>query len=137
MDPQEVLEKHRSFAVVGATKNREKFAYKIYQMLKRRGKEVFPVNPRYEAIEGDTCYPSVADIEEKPEVAVSVVPPEVTDVLIDTCQQEGIAFLWLQPGTYTEEVLKKAHTSGLTVICGACIIDEMDTDAPLEFHFPG
>jgi predicted CoA-binding protein len=137
MDPQEVLENHNSFAVVGATQNTEKFGYKIYQMLKKHGKVVFPVNPRYENIDGDKCFPSIAAIEEKPEVAVSVVPPRVTDILIETCEAEGIVFLWLQPGTYTEEVLEKARAHGLTVICGACIIDEMDTSAPLEFHFPG
>jgi predicted CoA-binding protein len=136
MNPEEILEQHDTFAVVGATENKKKFGYKIYRMLKQKHKVAFPVNPRYKAIDGDRCYPSIAAIDPKPEVAVAVVPPRITDSLIETCKEEGIVFLWLQPGTYTKQTIEKAKANGLTVIHGACIIDEMSKDDALEFHFP-
>jgi predicted CoA-binding protein len=135
MDPQEVLSRHNTFAVVGATQRKKKFGYRIYRMLKQQRKVVFPVNPRYQAIDGDRCYSSVTEIEPKPEVVVSVVPPDVTAALIDTCKEEGIAFLWLQPGTYTPEVIQKAEKSGLTVVRGACILTEMKASDTFEFYF--
>ncbi len=135
MGPQEVLVKNDTFAVVGATENRNKFGYKIYRMLKGHNKVALPVNPRYQTIDGDKCYPSIGEIDPKPEVVVSVVPPTVTDSLIDTCIEEGVGFLWLQPGTYTQETIQKAEKNGLTVIYGACILEEMKASDTLEFHF--
>jgi predicted CoA-binding protein len=137
VNPHEVLTDHDSFAVVGATENRNKFGYKIYRMLKQQGKVAFPVNPRYETVDGDTCYPSIADLEEKPEVVVSVVPPEITESLIKACSAQGIGFLWLQPGTYTQATIEKAEACGITVIHGSCILIEMESGGPVEFNFPG
>ncbi len=122
MDPAEVLEKYKTYAVVGATQNKEKFGYQIFKTLLNYDKIVYPVNPRYRDIDGIICYPTIAEIPDKPEVVVSVVPPQVTDKLIDECKAEGISIMWLQPGTYNDENLQKCNELGIKAVSGACIM---------------
>ncbi len=130
MDPADVLEKCKTYAVVGATQNKEKFGYQIFKTLLNYDKIAYPVNPRYRDIDGIICYPSIAEIPDKPEVVVSVVPPQVTDKLIDECKAGGITIMWLQPGTYNDENLQKCNERGIEVVSGACIMVKLRTHNP-------
>jgi predicted CoA-binding protein len=122
LDPIEVLKSNDLFAVVGATQTREKFGYKIFRMLRDYDKTAYPVNPRYEEIDGEVCYSSIAEVPEKPGVVVSVVRPELTDALIKHCKEEGISLVWLQPGTYNDAVVEKCRSLGIKAIHGPCIL---------------
>ncbi len=122
MDPIEVLKKYNSYAVVGATNNREKFGYKIFKMLQDYGKISIPVNPRYETVDGEPCFSSISEITEKPDVVVLVVPPRITDKLIDECKKSGINIIWMQPGTYNDATLQKCKEKGIEAVYGACIM---------------
>lgn len=122
MNPTEVLRKYNKYAVVGATRNKEKFGYKIYKTIKNYDKTVFPVNPRYDSIDGVFCFSSISEIPEKPEVVVAVVPPRATDKLIDECKRLGIEIVWLQPGTYNDATLQKCKDVDIEAVYGACIM---------------
>jgi len=57
---QEVSEflSQKTLAVVGVSRNQEKFSNGVYRELKAKGYRVFPINPNAETIEGDPCYPN-------------------------------------------------------------------------------
>lgn len=113
----------KTFAVVGASTNKEKYGYLCYAALKAHGRTVYPVNPRASEIDGDPCYPSVADLPEKPEVVVAVVPPVITERLVDELAEAGVSNLWLQPGAESRAALEKAEAAGVaTVHGGPCIM---------------
>ncbi|NMA66758.1 MAG: CoA-binding protein [Clostridiaceae bacterium] len=96
------------WAVVGANQNPEKYGNKIYKRLKSKGYEVYAVNPVYETIEGDKCYKDLASLPKLPDVIDMVVSPKRTkDVLMEAARL-GIKYIWFQPGTYDDEVLKLA-----------------------------
>ena len=42
---------------------------------------------------------------------------------LDAIAEKGCDELWLNPGTYTPEVLERAEQLGLNAICGCSIID--------------
>ncbi|MES2461285.1 MAG: CoA-binding protein [Armatimonadota bacterium] len=113
----------RSFAVAGASTNPEKFGYKCYRELKRSGKTAYPINPRATVIDGDTCYPSVAALPEVPEVVVAVIPPALTEKLVDELRIGGIKNLWIQPGAESAAAVAKAEAAGIRVVHGGpCIM---------------
>src|SRR6202043_1904421 len=60
-----------SIAVIGASEKPTP-GRRIISSLDRFGfsGSIFPVNPNYETVLGRTCYPSVADLPEAPDVAV-------------------------------------------------------------------
>lgn len=83
----------RSVAVVGASADPHRIGGRPIAYLRTfgYGGRVYPVNPRYEAIDGDVCYPSVAAIPEVPHLAiVSVGGASVLKVLTE-CAELGVA----------------------------------------------
>lgn len=117
---EEMLEK-KIWAVVGANQDREKYGNMIYRKLKTRGYEVYAVNPMYETIEGDKCYKDLSSLPKVPEVIDMVVSPKRGKPVLEEAAQLGIRYIWLQPGTYDDELLKKIDELGLEAV-QACVL---------------
>jgi predicted CoA-binding protein len=115
----------KSWAVVGATDNTQKFGYKIFKALKDAGYSVYPVNPGITEILGDTCYPALRDLPIRPEVVNVVVPPKVGEQIMNNCSELGIKNVWLQPGANAANVVAAANNLGLTVVDQNCILVEL------------
>ena len=112
----------KRFAIVGATNNTKKYGYQIFENLRSRGYEVYPVNPRIKELEGITCYPSLADIPVKVNVVDFVVPPEVTETVLKECKRLRLNRIWLQPGAESEASIAFCHENGLKVVYGVCVM---------------
>lgn len=114
----------RVWAVVGASTNPAKWGYRVYKALKESGYRVYPVNPRAEQIDGDPCYPSLANLPEKPGVVDVVVPPKLGLAVAEEVAGAGIARIWFQPGTESAENVARARELGLKTVAGACALVE-------------
>lgn len=108
--------KQKKFAVVGATDNPEKFGNKIFQNLKSRGYEVYPVNPKLDMLENTKVYHSLSDIPEKVDVVDFVVPPPVTEEILKECKKLGLNRIWLQPGSESENAIKYCNEHGMAIL---------------------
>jgi len=113
------------YAVVGATTDTAKYGYRVMTHLKSAGLPVVGVNPKYTEIEGIPVFPTLADVPEKPNVAVFVVPPVVGLALLDQVKAVGITKVWFQPGAESDEVRAKVDELGLNGMTdGSCIMVE-------------
>lgn len=112
----------KTFAVVGATDNPEKFGNQIFKNLKSRGYEVFPVNPKLKELDGVKCYPGLADILVKVDVVDFVVPPEITETIIKDCKRLGLERIWLQPGSESEAAIAFCDENNLNVVHSVCVM---------------
>lgn len=120
----EILAKKR-FAVVGASRDPEKYGYKVYMTLKELGYTVYPVNPNADEIDGDSVYPTLDNLPEPVDCIVSVVPPGAGFDLARMAGHLRIPFLWFQPGSDSESAVIEAQAQGVQVIYGgACIMVE-------------
>ncbi|VBB06234.1 Hypothetical protein LUCI_1450 [Lucifera butyrica] len=113
----------KTWAVVGATNNQEKFGYKIFKFMKEAGFTVYPVNPGVSEVLGETCYPALQDLPVKPDAVDFVVPASVGEKVMRDCAALGIKNVWLQPGADAPGVVKAAQELGLTAV-RACIMVE-------------
>jgi len=113
----------KTWAVVGANENRDKFGYKIYKFMLNAGYTVYPVNPGLDKVLGNKCYASLRELPVKPDVVDVVVPPKVGEQIMRECAEIGIKNVWLQPGADGEQVVKTAEELGLNVV-QACILVE-------------
>jgi len=111
------------WAVVGANTNTEKFGNKVYSRLKERGYEVYAVNPKYDSIEGDPCYKSLSELPKVPEVIDIVVSPERAIPAIEEAARLGIKYVWFQPHTYNNDVLKLANKHGMEIVAGCVLVE--------------
>lgn len=112
----------KKIAVVGASPNREKWGWKVYSKLKFLGFEVFPVNPNYREIDGEKCYSSLKDLPVKPDMVITVVPPQVTEQIVEECRDLGIKKVWMQPGSESEKAIEFCRANGIEVTYNACFV---------------
>ncbi|MBC7341609.1 MAG: CoA-binding protein [Clostridia bacterium] len=112
----------KRFAVVGATDNPEKYGNKIFHNLRRRGYEVYPVNPKLEQLDGTKCYPNLAAIPVKVDVVDIVVPPKSAEEVIKEAKELGIQRIWLQPGAESEAAIKFCQENGLKCVYNTCVM---------------
>lgn len=124
MNEEMMLDK-KVWAVVGATDNPDKFGNKIYNKLKTNGYKVYPVNPNYENIGGDKCYRNLSDLPEVPDVVDMVVAPRHGKEVIDEAARLGVKNIWLQPGTYNNELMDSIGKNGLNSV-QACVLTALD-----------
>lgn len=125
MDAKTDFLKKKTWAIVGATDNTEKFGYKIYKCMKDAGYTVYPVNPGVTDIQGAKCYPRLTDLPEKPEVVDVVVPPKIGEQIMKECAAAGIENVWLQPGANASHVSTLGKQLGLEVIDTGCVMSEV------------
>jgi predicted CoA-binding protein len=113
----------KTCAVIGDVLNPAKWANKSLRAHKMAGYRVFPVHPDGGEVEGLTVFSSLADIPERlNRISVYLRPSLVMEVL-DAIAEKGCDELWLNPGTYTPEVIERAEFLGLHAIRGCSIID--------------
>lgn len=115
----------KTWAVVGATDNKEKFGYKIFKVMLDAGLEVYPINPGISEILGKKCYPALKDLPKKPDAVDVVVPAKVGEAIMHECAELGIQNVWLQPGADAKQVIQVAEELELTVVHHACIMVEL------------
>ncbi len=113
------------WAVVGATDNPAKFGNKIYKKLKAFGYEVYAVNPVYKTVDGDTCYPNLADVPVKVDCVNVVVSPDKSVLVLENVKALGIDNIWFQPGTYTPEIIEASEVAGLNTVYMSCVLVEL------------
>lgn len=117
----------KTIAVVGVSRNKAKYGFKVFEDLSDAGYEVFGVNPNADYILGQRMYSTLYELPKKPDMVITVTPPEATEKVVDTCIDMGVMEIWMQPGSESDEAVKKAEMEGISVIHDACIMIEKES----------
>ena len=113
----------KTCAIIGDVLNPAKWANKSMRAHQMAGYQVFPVNPSGGEIEGLKVYTSLEDIPERTDRISVYLRPALVMQALDAIAEKGCDELWLNPGTYTPEVIERAESLGLNAIRGCSIID--------------
>jgi hypothetical protein len=119
---QEFLNKKNVIAIVGVSKNPEKYGYKIFKDLKDFGYKVIPINPKEEMIYGEKVYHILAEVQEKINVVNFVIPPEKTLMVLQECLNLGLKNVWFQPGSSDDAVERFCEENGFRYVSGQCMM---------------
>ena len=111
-----------TYAIVGASNDKSKYGNTVLLDLKNFGFNVIPVNPKEEYIENMKCYESVKDINPRPKMVVTVVPPQVTNKVVMECKEAGIKRVWMQPGSESDTAIEFCSKNGIETNSGVCIM---------------
>lgn len=120
------------WAVVGASRDPDKFGHIVHRRLRGRGEDVYPVNSQAKDVAGEPCYASLADLPEPVDQIVIVVPPRSTERVVEEAAERGITRVWMQPGAESSAAVEFCKARGINVVSGRCILrymDQMDADA--------
>jgi len=116
-----ILKTCRTLAVVGLSAEWHRPSYFAAKYMQQHGYRIVPVNPRYDSILGETCYPSLdaipfavdmVDVFRKP---ADVLPIAQQAVAI------GAKCLWQQLGVMNLEADALARAAGLDSVMDRCV----------------
>ncbi|EEQ91223.1 hypothetical protein RJZ56_007700 [Blastomyces dermatitidis] len=111
------------FAVAGASTDPSKFGYKILAWYHQHSLPVTPLNPRASEIPLPSktykTVPSPSALQVPTQTSLSIVtPPKVTLAVLKEAKTLDIPAVWLQPGTFDNEVLEYARKNFKAAIAG-------------------
>jgi acyl-CoA synthetase (NDP forming) len=83
-----------SIALVGASTDPEKLAGRPLRFLQDYdfGGDLYPVNPGADEIAGTECYDSITDLPKTPDVAMILLPAELTVEAVADCGEMGVPY---------------------------------------------
>ncbi|MCJ1358973.1 MAG: hypothetical protein MMC33_008973 [Icmadophila ericetorum] len=113
------------FAVAGASQDTNKFGYKVLDWYTTHSLPATPLNPKTPFItlhsnnQSIPTVPSVSSLPHPSETGLSIItPPAVTKKILQDAKDMGITAVWLQPGTFDDEVMAFAQESFESVVGG-------------------
>ena len=111
-----------ALALVGLSRSGKKFGNVACRELKAKGYRLYPIHPTAGTIGGVKCYKTFADLPERVDAVLVVVPPDAAIDVVREAAASGIHHVWLQQGADSPEVLSLCDALGLTVVFGECIL---------------
>lgn len=113
----------KKWAIYGISPDESKFGYKIPLRMLEHGYEIVGINKKYagQEIGGIKVLASLSEIEGGVDCIDVIVNPKISLQVIEEAKAQGIERIWFQPGTWDEEVLKKAEAASMKVVHEACV----------------
>ena len=111
-----------AIAVVGISSKKHKFGNVACRTLRDKGYRIYQIHRHATTIDGHECFPRLADVPEKVESVLIVVPRrEVLDVIREAAAA-GARHVWLQQGAESDAAADLATSLCLDVVAGECVL---------------
>jgi len=132
-DAKVILNKYRTIAVVGCSRDPRKDAQSVPKFMKDKGYKIVPVNPNAEFILGEKCYPNLLQIPDNFAKTIEVVnvfrpSDEATEVVKQAVDLKvrfnKLRAVWLQLGIVSKEAADIARKYGLLIVMDKCMRSE-------------
>lgn len=122
----------RRIAVVGATPRAGAFGQRTAQNLEDFAGGVDLVNARYETIDGRPCYPSLASLPERPDLAVITTPGASVEEVLKDCIAAGVPAALVYASGFAEtgapedierqqRIVRRAREGGVRLLGPKCV----------------
>jgi uncharacterized protein len=116
----EILERARTIAVVGASRDPSKAAGSVPAGLQRRGFRIIPVNPYADMLFGERVYRSLLDVPDEVDVVDVFRPADEAPGIARQAAAIGAKALWLQLDLRSAEARAIAEAAGLDYVEDEC-----------------
>jgi len=116
-----ILKENHVIAMVGLSANWYRPSFFAAKYMLDHGYRVIPVNPAYQEVLGQKCYPSLKDIPEKVDIVDCFRKSEEIVPLAEDAIAIGARALWMQIGVVNEAAADKARKAGLDVVMDRCV----------------
>jgi uncharacterized protein len=121
MEPEEILARYNTIAVVGLSRDPRKSAHSVPREIQAAGFRIIPVNPYAVTLLGEKVYRTLADIPERIDVVEVFRPSEEAPEVARQAVAVGAKALWLQLGIRSPEARKIAEEAGLAYVEDVCM----------------
>lgn len=115
---------NNKLAIAGVSRNKNKWGHSLFNMLRNKGYEVFPINPYTDEINGVRCYRDISQLPEDIENIIITLSPDKSEALVRQLPGSGIRRVWFHkgggPGTHTQSALEYCVLKGIETIHDLC-----------------
>ncbi|MCC3281599.1 MULTISPECIES: CoA-binding protein [Arthrobacter] len=117
-----LLRSAKSIAIVGASDKPSRASYFVATyLLSSSPYKVYFVNPVAKEILGQPVYASLADLPETPDIVDVFRRHEDLPTVLEEAKAVGAKTLWLQLGSWHEDVARGAEAAGMNVVMDRCV----------------
>lgn len=116
-----ILKTNHTIAVVGLSADWYRPSYFAAKYMQEHGFRIIPVNPKYDEILGEKCYPNLKAIPEPVDIVDVFRKPDDCVPIAQDAVAIGAKVLWLQLGVVNEEAARVAEAGGLEVVMDRCV----------------
>ena len=116
-----ILLRSRTLAVVGLSAQWHRPSYFAAKYMRDHGYRIFPVNPRYDEVLGQRCYPDLRSVPEPIDIVDCFRKAEEIPAIADAAIAVGAKVLWMQLGIVDDESAQRASAAGLDVVMNRCV----------------
>jgi predicted CoA-binding protein len=116
-----IYKENHTIAVVGLSADWYRPSYFAAKYMMDHGYRIIPVNPRYQEVLGQKCYPNLRAIPGKVDIVDCFRKSADIPPLVDDAIAIGAKVLWLQIGVIHEEAAKRARAAGMDVVMDRCV----------------
>jgi predicted CoA-binding protein len=109
-------------AILGASPKPDRYAYKAFQMLRDYGHKPVPVNPAFEDILGEKCYPKIADAPKPIDTVTMYLGEARSNPLIQEIIAAKPRRIIMNPGAENAELAAEAAEAGIEVVEGCTLV---------------
>ncbi|MFB6099588.1 MAG: CoA-binding protein [Salinibacter sp.] len=132
-DLHSVLESAETIAIVGCSATPTRTSHKIARYMQERGYRIVPVNPNYDEVLEEPCYPDLPSVPADVEIDIVDIfrrPEHTADMVrsaIEWTEQTGERpVIWTQIGVSSPEAKELAAEAGLPYVRNRCVKIEYD-----------
>ena len=116
-----ILARSRTLAVVGLSAQWYRPSYFAAKYMQDHGYRIIPVNPRYDEVLGEKCYPDLRAIAEPVDLVDCFRRSRDIPPIADAAIAIGAKVLWMQLGVVNDEAARRASDAGLDVVMNRCV----------------
>lgn len=116
-----ILAENRTIAVVGLSAKWHRPSHFAAKYLKDHGYRIIPVNPAYQTVLGEPCYPTLEAVPGAVDVVDCFRRAEDIPALAVSAAAIGAKVLWMQLGVRSDEAARIAGAAGMEVVMDRCM----------------
>lgn len=117
----DIIRNAESVALVGVSANPIRSSNFVAAYLVRTPMRSYPVNPAYDEVLAERCYPSLADLPEVPDIVDIFRRPDAIPGVVEDAIEVGAKVVWFQLGLRHDEAAQMAIDAGLQVVQDRCL----------------
>jgi predicted CoA-binding protein len=119
-----LLESAKTVAVVGIKTRSTEDAFRIPLYMQQAGYRVIPINPKFDVVLDETCYPNLAAVDQAIDIvnlfrASEHIPAHVDEILSLEPSPKAV---WMQLGIHHGPSAKRLREAGIEVFQDRCIM---------------
>lgn len=122
-DLRKILKQARTIAVVGLSPKPERPSNSVSRYLQRAGYKIVPVNPGFDEVLGERCYPTLtaAAADHTIDIVDVFRRSEEAGAVVDEAIPLRPMLIWLQQGVMDAEAAARAQAAGVPCVMDRCL----------------